>query len=726
MHAGRKAAAAGRAPRVRWAQRRGRGAQPEVQQDGDDKAADMRRRQEEAYARLQNIKQEEEMMDRMGKVSYSHGKQTGRVEYDFEALEENVYDYLVIGSGFGGSVYAMRMAQKGYSVLVVEQGRRWVNEAPESDKDAWNTVWNPAWRMTGARQTARLGVVDVVSGVGLGGTSLIHTAHMARPHPAVFKEGSWAGVLGEEDMGKHFDEAERMLGVGEQPFITQPDFLAAGAAAELGLAAPQPAHTAAFFGKQKQHSVVMPTADLSDASEERMNQNPYEVFPDILARNKNVTTRHMLHRGALGTDGDTEQRGRVVWADPMYGGVGPARSPCTACGMCAVGCDKNAKNTMDRTYAFLAERRYGATVMHDTRADAVRFLGDTTDEDDSRYVVDVEWRPVVDRLFGSPVKSIVSDTKYGKPKKVRLNARNVVLGCGAVGTNALLLRMKEDALGLPELNDLVGRNVRVPHTSTVLCTPLDNDDDGSPMGRDYTKGPATTTYVADAGQKARVEVMRFGKSCSLSRYTYWPAAEGDSTLSRMLGVLKTLAANPFDTLRWLTKGEWTMSTVILRETRACDGTLTLGLSGKRLTAVDVEGDAATAAPVHAGAMAEKIGAAQGGAYVTQPWREAVKGVPVAHDMTGGAAVGEVLDADHQVLGYPGLFVVDGAAIPSDLGGADSALTVCALAERAAARVPAGKDGFAAPKLHDRTPWTTVEWKDMGQAVDDSAVKPSGA
>ena len=85
----------------------------------------------------------------------------------------------------------------------------------------------------------------------------------------------------------------------------------------------------------------------------------------------------MIQRKALGTDGEIAERGRAVWTDPYFNGVGPNRGPCIGCAKCSILCRTNAKNTMEVNYGFLAERRYDATFMSTTRAEAVRYLGYT-------------------------------------------------------------------------------------------------------------------------------------------------------------------------------------------------------------------------------------------------------------------------------------------------------------------------------------------------------------
>tara|TARA_R110002050_G_scaffold204327_1_gene339640 strand:- start:131044 stop:132603 length:1560 start_codon:yes stop_codon:yes gene_type:complete len=210
------------------------------------------------------------------------------------------YDYIIIGSGFGGSVSAYRLSQKGYKVLVIEKGKRF--KAGDFPKTNWNLrkwLWLPSLRFHGIFKLTFLKHVGILSGVGVGGGSLVYANTLPVPKQAFFESGSWAGLADwQDELAPHYLEAKRMLGASPNPYLGTADKALQKVAAKNGLAKEFVASDVAiYFGK-----------------------------PD-----KEV-------------------------ADPYFNGQGPRRSGCTFCGACMTGCRYNAKNTLDKNYLYLAER----------------------------------------------------------------------------------------------------------------------------------------------------------------------------------------------------------------------------------------------------------------------------------------------------------------------------------------------------------------------------------
>ena len=135
------------------------------------------------------------------------------------------YDYVIVGSGFGGSVSAYRLASKGYKVLVVEKGRRYAGD--RFAKTNWNLrkwLWMPALGLKGIMQVVPPRHVTAMSGVGVGGGSLVYGATLPRPKVAFFESGSWAGLADwKNELAEHYDTAEQMLGATENPRLTSSD-----------------------------------------------------------------------------------------------------------------------------------------------------------------------------------------------------------------------------------------------------------------------------------------------------------------------------------------------------------------------------------------------------------------------------------------------------------------------------------------------------------------------
>jgi cholesterol oxidase len=228
------------------------------------------------------------------------------------------YDWLVVGSGFGGSVAALRLAEKGYSVGVLECGRRYADdELPSSTWDLRRYFWAPRLGLRGIFRLSIFKDVTVVSGCGVGGGSLGYANTLYVPPSRFFTDPQWAELEDwERVLAPHYAEAERMLGVTTVTDDDPADQLLRELADELGVA-------------------------------------------DTYAK-----TRVGVW---FGTPGETV-------ADPFFGGDGPERTGCLHCGRCMVGCPFGAKNTLVKNYLWLAERR-GVRVMPERMVVDVRPVG---------------------------------------------------------------------------------------------------------------------------------------------------------------------------------------------------------------------------------------------------------------------------------------------------------------------------------------------------------------
>ncbi len=225
------------------------------------------------------------------------------------------YDYLVIGSGFGGSVSALRLAEKGYSVAVLEAGKRYrADDFPRTNWNIFRHLWAPSLRCFGILKITMLSDVLILSGAGVGGGSLGYANTLLTPPDAFFKDPQWAGMADwQTTLAPHYETARRMLGVTRNERETPADKVLRDAATTLG------------YGN---------TFRMQDVG----------VF-----------------------FGEPE----VTVPDPYFDGAGPERTGCHHCGGCMVGCRHNAKNTIDKNYLHLAEAN-GATVFPETRAHLVR------------------------------------------------------------------------------------------------------------------------------------------------------------------------------------------------------------------------------------------------------------------------------------------------------------------------------------------------------------------
>ncbi|WP_089019023.1 FAD-dependent oxidoreductase [Micromonospora coriariae] len=233
------------------------------------------------------------------------------------------YDVIVIGSGFGGSVTALRLAEKGYSVGVLEAGRRFADdEFPRTSWRARRFLWAPKLGCYGIQRITLLrpadrqsgGGVLVLSGAGVGGGSLVYANTLYEPLPAFYSDPQWRDITDwRDELARHYDQAKRMLGVTTYPVDTGADRAMRAVAERMGVG-------------------------------------------------------HTFHATPVGVH--IGRPGQRV-ADPYFGGAGPERTGCLHCGSCMTGCRHGAKNTLVKNYLWLAER-LGATVHPLTTVTAVR------------------------------------------------------------------------------------------------------------------------------------------------------------------------------------------------------------------------------------------------------------------------------------------------------------------------------------------------------------------
>jgi len=225
------------------------------------------------------------------------------------------FDFIIIGSGFGGSVSALRLTEKGYRVLVIEKGRRFSpGEFAKDNRDLKNWMWNPALGLRGIFEMSFLRHVTVLHGVGVGGGSLTYANTLPTPKDSFFDAPSWSNLADwKHELAPHYKTAKRMLGATTNPRETPGDRIIREMAREDGREHfCHPTEVAVFFGDEGKRS-----------------------------------------------------------ADPYFDGEGPERTGCTFCGACMTGCNVGAKNTLDHNYLYLAEQ-HGAEVLAEREVTALR------------------------------------------------------------------------------------------------------------------------------------------------------------------------------------------------------------------------------------------------------------------------------------------------------------------------------------------------------------------
>lgn len=497
------------------------------------------------------------------------------------------YDVVIVGSGFGGSVSALRLAEKGYRVGVLEAGRRFSPATlPKTSWDVRNFLWAPRLGLKGIQRITLLKDVVVLSAAGVGGGSLVYANTLYRPPDSFFADPRWAGITDwAGELTVHYDQASRMLGVTEQPAMTPSDLVVRQVADEMGVGG-------------------------------TFRRTPVGVF--------------------FGEPGKTVP-------DPYFGGAGPERTGCTQCGDCMIGCRVGAKNRLDLNYLYLAERA-GATVHPETEVTALRPAADG-------------W---------------VVETKRG-----RFTAGQVVLAAGALGTQRILHTMRDTGV-LPRLSGRLGALTRT-NSEALLGA-----EARSRPARPFSEGVAiTSSFHPDAN--THIEPVRYGPGSNAMGLLSTLLVDGGGRVPRPVRFLGQALRHPYVFARSMSARRWSERTIIALVMQTLDNSLTVRRTRRgRLTTGPGHGDPnPTWIPVGhevVRRMAEKIDGFPGSTIGD------VFDIPMTAHILGGATIGDspehgVVDAYHRVFGYDGLHVVDGSAVPANLG-VNPSLTITALAERA--------------------------------------------
>jgi cholesterol oxidase len=328
------------------------------------------------------------------------------------------------------------------------------------------------------------------------------------------------------------------------------------------------------------------------------------------------------------------------------------------------GCRVGAKNTLDKNYLYFAEKN-GAEVLPETEVTAVRPMAG------GGYRI--ETKPTFDK----------------EPGEV-FTAERVIFAAGVMGTMPLLLQMKEDPNGLPRLSERVGDFVR--SNSEALIAVL------SPKkGTNFSKGVAITS-ILHTDDHSHIEPVRYGAGSGFFRTLIAPHSPGPTVLSRIWGGIVAFLRQPIRWLRALFVSDLAKHSQVLLYMRTLEGTLRMRLgrewrTGYRrglVTQVDDPSQAPSAFMEEATDLAERFAEKTEGVTTTL-MTETLLGVPSTAHILGGACMGDsaetgVINANHEVYHYPGLYVIDGSAISANPG-VNPSLTITTLAERAMSLIP---------------------------------------
>ncbi len=547
--------------------------------------------------------------------------------------EMNCFDYVIIGSGFGGSVSAMRLTEKGYSVLVLEKGKRFRDQDfARSNWQFWKYIWMPAIRAHGILQISILKGLMVLHGAGVGGGSLGYANVLEVPSEETFATPAWNQPIAWGQVLKpHFESARSMLGVTRNPKLWQADEIMRQQAEARGMGASfRATDVGAYFG----------------------------------------------------------EAGKTV-PDPYFGGEGPERAGCQHCGGCMVGCRYNAKNTLPKNYLYFAEK-HGAEVRAEVEVVEVRPL--TVDGGRSSSIYG-QRSMVNSPRYRVTYQSSTNLLK----RKQTVGARNVIFSAGVMGTLKLLLNLRDVKKSLPGLSPRLGQMVRTNSEALLgsVARKADiNYSQGVAISSIFNAD--AITRVEPTRYPDGSSLMRLLAAPLIDTSTGSVRRLHASVPQRILQSLLWIVRHPIDFLRAQVLPGWAHNATIILVMQHADNRMRLRI-GRSLYTLFRRGLMAEPEPgyeVHAQVQGShelaRDFAARTNGVAMGSLGENILNLPTTAHILGGCPLGKnadegVVGEDFQIHNHPGLYVIDGSIMPANPG-VNPSLTITALAEYAMSKI----------------------------------------
>jgi cholesterol oxidase len=552
------------------------------------------------------------------------------------------FDFIVIGSGFGGSVSAHRLTEKGYKVAVMEMGLRWnPKNLPRTSWSIHRWFWRPKLGLRGFFNMRLFRHATIFHGCAVGGGSITYAATLLQPRQKVWESSTWAGLADwKSEMPRYFETASQMLGVTENRILGPADHLLQQAAEVAGCGA-------TFY-----------------------------------------QTRVGVFQASAGTPAGQ------TFIDPFFGGQGPPRTTCIACGGCMMGCRYGAKNTLDQNYLFLAEK-HGTQIFSETK------------------VVDV--KPLNGASDGSAGYEVftINSLAWIRHCPQRFTCRAVVFAASSLGTMELLFRLREKG-SLPGISKRLGRHVRTNSESLIGARMPGWHDD---LSRGVAIGSGV--YIDDQTHIEAVRYPRGSDTMGILTTILTNGRPGPQRIGLWLkNVLISLLRHPIKTARVLQPWGWAREHVILLCMQALEGQIQMRWQRLwfwpfRKFLVSRGKKVPTYIP-KANQFAEKLAQLTGG-FPMSMLPEILFDVPGTAHCIGGCVIANspergVVDSQHRVFGYKNMYICDGSVVAANLG-VNPSLTITALAERAMSFVEPAENEIYGRTLENQERSSTKDTKE---------------